>query len=184
MRADSVALNSAQSQAFSSRFTGKVALLSGASDRGIGGAIAERLAEEGAAVSLFSLDAPTRLIDRLERRKADICYARCDVTCQQDVERVVDETLHRFGRIDVVVNNAGEEIAESFEKLVFAWEGFVNERGDDFFRSEAEFEAFEFEFLHHAMHIGTRRIVRDKYDFDGPRLLVKVHFERHHAQFQ
>jgi NAD(P)-dependent dehydrogenase (short-subunit alcohol dehydrogenase family) len=127
MRAEADVQKVAQRQPTALRFTGKVALVSGASDRGIGGAIAERLAEEGAAVSLFGLDEPTRLMDRLAQDNAEVCYAPCDVTCQQDVDRVVGETLRLFGRIDVVVNNAGEEIAEPFEHLTDdAWARLID----------------------------------------------------------
>ncbi len=51
----------------SARFTGKVALVTGASDRGIGGEIAVRLAREGAAIAILTRHAPERLLKKLKR---------------------------------------------------------------------------------------------------------------------
>lgn len=99
------------------RFVGKVALITGASDRGIGGAIAERLAQEGAAVVLVSRSEPQRLLKRLHRMQREMQWIRCDVTATDQVQQCVAESLHRFGRIDVLVNNAGVEIARPFEEF-------------------------------------------------------------------
>src|SRR6266700_3660727 len=73
------------------RFAGKVALVTGASDRGIGGEIAVRLAREGAAVSLVSRRVPDRLLKKINR--------------------------FEHGAIHTVVNNAGVELARSLDKF-------------------------------------------------------------------
>jgi NADP-dependent 3-hydroxy acid dehydrogenase YdfG len=83
----------------------KVVVITGAS-RGIGAALAERLAADGTAVVLVA-----RRPEALEAVRAR-CGGRAlavtaDVTSRDDVARVVDESLARFGRIDVWVNNAG-----------------------------------------------------------------------------
>lgn len=96
------------------RFENKVALITGASDRGIGGAIAERLAEEGAAVALLSRSEPRRLLKRLERMQARTAWNACDITEADDVGRAVAAIGERFERLDVVINNAGIEIAAPF----------------------------------------------------------------------
>lgn len=102
------------SQPVTGRFAGKVALITGASDQGIGGAIAERLAREGAAVSLASLDEPQRLIKKLARLQHGVVSTQCDVRKQDDVRRAVDDCMDEFGKIDVLVNNAGIELAQPF----------------------------------------------------------------------
>ena len=106
------------------RFRGKVVLISGVSDRGIGGSIAERLAREGASLSLaYYEQMPTRLIKKLQRWEVSFVCHECDVTCNQSVERLIAATCECLGQIDVVVNNAGLEIAGRFEHLADeAWQ--------------------------------------------------------------
>src|SRR5262245_20553275 len=93
------------------RFDSKVAIVTGASDRGIGGAIAERLAQEGAAVALLTRSEPKRLLKRLTRQERTSSFSQCDVTDGEQVLRSVEETARQLGRIDVLVNNAGVEYA-------------------------------------------------------------------------
>lgn len=92
------------------RVEGKVALVTGGASRpGLGFAIAERLAEEGAIVILTDIDAggvaeSARLI--AGRNLAAEAMAQ-DVASEEDWQRVVDDILARHGRLDIVVNNAG-----------------------------------------------------------------------------
>jgi len=97
------------------RFAGKVALITGASDRGIGGAIAVRLAREGAAVALVSRRVPERLLKRINRFEQGAVHTRGDVTKAGDISRAIDDCMEEFGKIDVLVNNAGVELARSLE---------------------------------------------------------------------
>ena len=99
------------------RFTGKVALVTGANDRGFGGAIAERFVREGAAVALLDLQEPKKLLRRLGRLDANFIWSVCDVTRQEDVNRAIDTCMEEFGQIDVVVNSAGVSHVAPFEKL-------------------------------------------------------------------
>jgi 2-hydroxycyclohexanecarboxyl-CoA dehydrogenase len=90
------------------RFTGQVAIVTGAS-RGIGRAVAERLADEGAHVVIADLDqergsAASRAISEKGGRAE---FIRTDVTSRAEVERMVEDVLNRLGRIHVLVNNAG-----------------------------------------------------------------------------
>jgi 3-oxoacyl-[acyl-carrier protein] reductase len=87
---------------------GKVAIVTGGG-RGIGLAIARLLAEDGASVVVSGRDA-ARLeaaVKELESLGAAALAVVADASKRDDVERLVDATRERFGRIDVVVNNAG-----------------------------------------------------------------------------
>ena len=82
----------------------RVAIVTGASS-GIGQAAAERLARDGATVIAIA-----RRRDRLEELQArfpNIEPAPCDVTDHAGLERIVDQIVVKFGRVDVLVNNAG-----------------------------------------------------------------------------
>src|SRR4051794_3545661 len=97
---------------------GRVAIVTGAG-RGIGRAIAERFASEGAKVALAA-----RSADQLEAAAAGIRHGggaaaafACDVTDRAGVEALVRDVEARFGPLDVMVNNAG-----SFYAIAPAWE--------------------------------------------------------------
>jgi len=88
---------------------GKVALITGAS-KGLGRAVAEELAREGAHVSICA-----RGKEDLEKAAAGlrqygvtVVAIQADVTHIDDVQRVIEETIKQLGRIDILVNNAGE----------------------------------------------------------------------------
>jgi 3-oxoacyl-[acyl-carrier protein] reductase len=100
-----------------SRYSHKVALITGASDHGIGGAIANRLANEGAAVALASRNEPKRLVEQLRRRHRPFEYLCCDITCEEQVRATVAACQARFGALDVLVNNAGIEHVRRLEDL-------------------------------------------------------------------
>jgi NAD(P)-dependent dehydrogenase (short-subunit alcohol dehydrogenase family) len=84
---------------------GKVAIVTGAAS-GIGQATAIRFAREGAKVAIADLsEEDTR--QQIERVGGRAIFAKCDVSKEQDVRRAIEETVEQFGRIDVVVANAG-----------------------------------------------------------------------------
>lgn len=93
---------------------GKVAIVTGAS-RGLGRAIAEAYAREGASVVVSARrQSPTGLEGTTQDTAAAIASAGgeslalpCDVTDEQQVAELVERTLARYGRIDVLCNNAG-----------------------------------------------------------------------------
>jgi len=99
------------------RFAGKVALITGASDRGIGGEIAVRLAREGAGIALLSRSQPERLLKKVGRFKQGTVFTLGDVTKAEDVSRAIDDCMSEFGKIDIVVNNAGVELARPLDKF-------------------------------------------------------------------
>ena len=91
-----------------SYWTGKVALVAGGSS-GLGRAIAVELARQGARVAIAARDSGR--IDAAAERAAglgaEVLGIAADVTRQADVDRLIDETLTRFGRLDVLVNAVG-----------------------------------------------------------------------------
>jgi NAD(P)-dependent dehydrogenase (short-subunit alcohol dehydrogenase family) len=98
------------------RFAGKVALVTGASDKGIGGAVARRLAEEGAAVSLVSRHEPGNLLRRLRKsHNASYVFTNADIRKPGEVNRAIDATMEEYGQIDVLINNAGVDDFGSLE---------------------------------------------------------------------
>ena len=100
------------------RMKDKVALVSGAAS-GIGLAIARRFAREGARVVVTDLD-PVRTQDAATAIEAEggIATARVmDVTSESQVQSVTDEVAESFGRLDVLVSNAGIQIVSPVEEF-------------------------------------------------------------------
>lgn len=89
------------------RFSGQVVLVTGVNDRGIGGAIVERFASEGAALAVLWYVRPNRTINRLARKDSPFVECFCDVTQQDSVDSAIQTVLQRFGKLDTIVNNAG-----------------------------------------------------------------------------
>jgi len=88
--------------------TGKVAIVTGGS-RGIGAATAAWLAEHGAAVVVSGRDADRlqSTVKQLEERGASAIAVVADAAKREDADALVERTKERFGRVDVLVNNAG-----------------------------------------------------------------------------
>lgn len=102
-----------------SRLDGKVALVTGGS-RGMGAAIARRLASEGADVAITYVrasDQGRRTIAEVERVGRKGLAVRADSRDPLAVPAVVEQIAARFGRFDILVNNAGIFVAKSIEAL-------------------------------------------------------------------
>jgi 3-oxoacyl-[acyl-carrier protein] reductase len=87
----------------------KVAVVTGAS-RGIGKAIALALATEGAKVVVnyaFSSNAAEEVVQTIKDAGGEAIAIGADVSVAEDVDSLIKQTLEQFGRIDVLVNNAG-----------------------------------------------------------------------------
>jgi 3-oxoacyl-[acyl-carrier protein] reductase len=97
----------------------KVALVAAAS-RGLGRAVAEELAAEGASLILCARDARalTETSNIIERNSgAQVLAVPADVAVVSDIARVVAAGIERFGRIDILVTNAGGPPAGRFEQI-------------------------------------------------------------------
>ena len=97
----------------------KVALVA-ASSQGLGRAVAEELAAEGASLVLGARDSQT--LDQTAaaiagRNNARVLAVPADVTVTDDITRLVEAGIERFGRIDILVTNAGGPPAGRFEQL-------------------------------------------------------------------
>src|SRR5271166_5233997 len=92
----------------SGNIAGKVIVITGASS-GLGEAAARLLSAEGATVVLGArrADRIRSLADELSGRGAKALAVPTDVTKRDQVKRLVDEAVQAYGRIDVMINNAG-----------------------------------------------------------------------------
>jgi NAD(P)-dependent dehydrogenase (short-subunit alcohol dehydrogenase family) len=98
---------------------GRVALVTGAS-RGIGRAIARELANRGATVviNFFNrIDRAQELRDDIEAMGGETCLMQGDVSNRQEARRIMHKLLDLYGRIDVLVNNAGITRDRSIRKM-------------------------------------------------------------------
>ena len=91
------------------KLTGKVAVVTGAS-KGIGASIALHLAAEGAAVVVnyaTSRQGADRVVSEITGNGGKAIAVQANVARQEDVKRLFEETVKAFGRVDVLINNAG-----------------------------------------------------------------------------
>jgi len=90
------------------RLQGKVALITGGTS-GIGSATAIRFAKEGAAVAITGRNSERgeQVVQDIVTNGGEALFIRSDVCLSEDCRQAVDQTLERFGKIDILFNNAG-----------------------------------------------------------------------------
>jgi glucose 1-dehydrogenase len=100
------------------RLAGKCAIVTGAAN-GIGLACARRLAADGAAVALADIDAASgeAAAKQLREEGARAIFVATDVTQRAAIEALVDRTVDEFGRLDIMLNNAGVALTASILEM-------------------------------------------------------------------
>jgi NAD(P)-dependent dehydrogenase (short-subunit alcohol dehydrogenase family) len=111
------------------QFSGKVAVITGGG-MGIGEAMARAFAGEGADVIIadINLQSAGKVVKDVERMGRKGLAIQTDVSVREDVDQLVDETLRAFGKIDILINNAGiTQLPLSILELpVETWERVTN----------------------------------------------------------
>ncbi|WP_218970563.1 SDR family NAD(P)-dependent oxidoreductase [Alkalihalobacterium alkalinitrilicum] len=110
------------------RLKDKVCIITGSS-MGIGETVAERFAEEGAkvVVNSRSQERADIVAAKLKEKGYDVIAIACDMANKKDVERLMTKTVEVFGKIDVLVNNAGvNRIAPSMELSEEDWRAVID----------------------------------------------------------
>jgi 3-oxoacyl-[acyl-carrier protein] reductase len=101
------------------RLDGKSAIITGAS-KGLGLAMAKEFAASGADVAILARD-PAGLAEAkaqvIEGAKAKVATFQCDVSKDDDIKKTVPAVMKEFGKVDILINNAGTSRAMMFDKI-------------------------------------------------------------------
>ena len=100
------------------KLNGKVALVTGGA-QGLGQAYAERLAQDGADIVIADLHAATATEQLVTATGRQVLSVVCDVSVPEQVEHLAHQAQTRFGRVDIVINNAGIYPFQPFDQMTF-----------------------------------------------------------------
>lgn len=100
------------------KLDGRVALVVGG-NRGLGLAMAEALAEAGAAIAIAARDEAVnaKAVEVIKQYGGKCIALQCDVTSEEDITKTVADTVEQLGRIDILINSAGINIRGKIEEL-------------------------------------------------------------------
>lgn len=87
------------------RLEGKVAIVTGGA-RNIGAVYAKRLAEEGARIVIADILDGAEVARQISKEEGQVLALKIDVSKEEDTRRMAEETVKKFGRVDILVNNA------------------------------------------------------------------------------
>ena len=110
------------------RLKNKVAIITGAG-RGIGRATAVLFAKEGAKVVVAEIDSKEgeKIVSLIKTAHGEAFFVQVDVTNTDDVEKMINSAIEKYGRLDVLFNNAGIELTGKVEDMTEAnWDKLLN----------------------------------------------------------
>jgi len=118
------------------KLTGKVAIVTGGS-RGLGKSMALELARAGADIVVAARTVESgqsklpgtihETVQKIEQSGGKAMSIRCDVSSEEDINQMVQQTIDQFGHVDILVNNAGIGMPKSFYKMTTRnWDLLMN----------------------------------------------------------
>ena len=153
---------------------GRVAVVTGAS-RGIGKAIAERFARDGARVVVNFKDNAKlagEVVDTIRANDGEALAVRADVSRRADTDKLRDESLDAYGQIDILVSNAGIIIDKPYlESTVEDWDAAIENNLRGFFNVTQSILPHMVE-RGYGRVIATASIINEIADFGGNRYSV------------
>ena len=108
------------------RLEGQVAIVTGGA-RGIGSGICEVFCSEGATVALWDVLDGTPTVKEITQNGGNIFFQKVDVTSQDSVDNAIGEIIEKYGKIEILINNAGIIRDRSFLKMTEEeWDSVIN----------------------------------------------------------
>ncbi|PYV12572.1 MAG: short-chain dehydrogenase [Acidobacteria bacterium] len=143
------------------RLKNKVAIVTGAAS-GIGQATAELFGEEGAKVVVADVDPKggDATVRKIRDKGGSAHFVQADISKEKDAQKISDEAVKTFGRIDVLVNNAATFVLKGFEAAVEEWQRSLatNVMGTAFFAYSSTKAAIIQMTRNMAMDLGPNKI--------------------------